>query len=131
MVRTGEKGNVGRNETKKVEEIRIVLQPGAKVERQDSSEGLTSSTTSTEQLLVQTDKKDSELPSPSTPTVSPVPPDITLKPAAVMEGAEESSGSDQNELKKIRIVLDVKAGGNLTDGSNIVNTPEDKIKLEQ
>ena len=131
MASTEEKGNVDRNGTKKVEEIRIVLQPGAKVERQESSEGLTSSTSSSEQLQLQTDKKESDLPSPSVPTVSPVPPDITLKPAAVMERTEGSSDSDQNELKKIRIVLDVKAGGNLTADSNIVNTEEDKIKLDQ
>ena len=135
MKTTGEKGNIGNNETKNVEEIRIVLQQGTKAESKDSSEGLrltpTSSTTSsTEPLTLQTDDNKSELPSAS--NISAAAQDITLRPAAVVDAwTEESSDSDQSELKKIRIVLDVKEGSNLTEGSHIVNTDDNKIKLDQ
>ena len=125
MKTPGEKGDIGNNETKNVEEIRIVLQQGTKGERKDSSEGLTSSsstTSSTEPLTLQTDASN----------ISAAPQDITLRPAAVVGAwTEESSDSDQSELKKIRIVLDVKEGSNLTEGSHIVNTDDNKIKLDQ
>ena len=129
MKTTGEQGNIGNNETKNVEEIRIVLQQGTKAESKDSSEGLTSTSStssSTEPLALQTDDNKSELPSVS--NISAAPPDITLRPAAVVDAwTEESSDSDQSELKKIRIVLDVKDGSNLTEGSHIVNTDDNKI----
>ena len=133
MKTTGEKGNIGNNETKNVEEIRIVLQQGTKAESKDSSEGLTSTSStssSTEPLTLQTDDNKSELPSAS--NISAAAQDITLRPAAVVDAwTEESSDSDQSELKKIRIVLDVKEGSNLTEGSHIVNTDDNKIKLDQ
>ena len=133
MKTTGEKGNIGNNETKNVEEIRIVLQQGTKAESKDSSEGLTSTSStssSTEPLTLQTDDNKSELPSAS--NISAADQDITLRPAAVVDAwTEESSDSDQSELKKIRIVLDVKEGSNLTEGSHIVNTDDNKIKLDQ
>ena len=133
MKTTGEKGNIGNNETKNVEEIRIVLQQGTKAESKDSSEGLTatsSTSSSTEPLTLQTDDNKSELPSAS--NISAAAQDITLRPAAVVDAwTEESADSDQSELKKIRIVLDVKEGSNLTEGSHIVNTDDNKIKLDQ
>ena len=119
-----------------MEEIRIVLQQGTKAKKEDSSQGststisTTSSTSSTEQLILQTDKRESSDP-PSPSTISPVPTDITLRPAAVAEGTEESSDSDDTELKKIRIVLDVNDGSNLTESSNTVNTDDQQIKLAQ
>ena len=130
MKTTGEKGNIGNNETKNVEEIRIVLQQGTKAESKDSSEGLTSTSSSTEPLTLQTDDNKSELPSVS--NISAAAQDITLRPAAVVDAwTEESSDSDQSELKKIRIVLDVKEGSNLTEGSHIVKTDDNEIKLKQ
>ena len=133
MKTTGEQGNIGNNETKNVEEIRIVLQQGTKAERKDSSEESTSTSStssSTEPLTLQTDDNKSELPSVS--NISAAAQDITLRPAAVVDAwTEESADSDQSELKKIRIVLDVKEGSNLTEGSHIVNTDDNKIKLEQ
>ena len=133
MKTTGEKGNIGNNETKNVEEIRIVLQQGTKAESKDSSEGLTatsSTSSSTEPLTLQTDDNKSELPSVS--NISAAAQDITLRPAAVVDAwTEESADSDQSELKKIRIVLDVKEGSNLTEGSHIVNTDDNEIKLDQ
>ena len=124
MKSAGEKGNKGNNETKNVEEIRIVLQQGTKAEREDSSHA--SSNTST---ILQTDSKKSGLPSAS--NISAVPPDLTLRPSAVVDAeTQESSDSEESELKKIRIVLDVKDGSNLSDSSNIVNTDDNKIKLD-
>ena len=113
-----------------MEEIRIVLQQGTKGLTSSPTSSPTSTTSTTEQLILPTDHKESsDLPSPS--NISAVSADITLSPAAVVEGAEENSDSDQNELKKIRIVLDVNAGSNLTGSSNIVNTDDNKINLEQ
>ena len=80
----------------------------------------------TEQPLPQTG---SELPPTSPSTATAAPADITLRPAAVMD--TEDNSDSENQLKKIRIVLDVNGGSNLTDSSDIVNTEDDKIKLEQ
>ena len=83
----------------------------------------------TEQPIPQTG---SELPPTSPSTVTAAPPDVTLRPAAVMDTEDNSdSENSENQLKKIRIVLDVNGGSNLTDSSDIVNTEDDKIKLEQ